>query len=168
MQWTQVKLAELPVNAVKIINEDWMLITAGNKDKYNTMTASWGALGELWNMEMAFTFIRPQRYTAEFVERENYFSLSFFGGGYKKELGICGSKSGRDIDKAQETGLTPAFDQKAPYFEEASLVLICRKVALGELGDFRFLDPHIEDHYPSKDYHHIFLGAIETVLQKTE
>lgn len=84
-----------------------MLVTAGNAEKFNMMTASWGGLGFLWNRPVAFVFIRPQRYTFDFVERNEGFTLSFFGEEYRKVLQLCGTKSGREIDKVAETKLTP-------------------------------------------------------------
>ena len=85
-------------NVFSLIDEDWMLITAGTAERCNTMTASWGGLGVLWRKNVATVYIRPQRYTFEFVEREDYFTLSFFGGDYRPQLALCGSKSGREVD----------------------------------------------------------------------
>ena len=115
---------ELNDNIFKTIGKDWTLVTAGTEDKYNTMTASWGSVGIMWNKPVAFTFIRPQRYTYEFIENNEYYTLSVYGEEYRKALTLCGTKSGRDIDKAKETGLTPVFKEKAPYFEQARLVLV--------------------------------------------
>ena len=92
----KIDIKALDGNAVSLFDDKWCLITAGNEESYNTMTASWGALGELWNKDVCFAFIRPQRYTKEFVEREEYFTLSFFGEEYKKALTFCGRNSGRD------------------------------------------------------------------------
>ena len=103
----EISIRELNGNFVKMLSEDWALLTAGKDDRFNTMTVSWGGVGELWNKDVAFLFVRPQRYTYQFIENNDYFTLSFFGGEYKKELGICGSKSGRDIDKTEATGFTP-------------------------------------------------------------
>ena len=111
-----------------MIGEQWMLVTAGTAERCNTMTASWGGLGVLWGKPVATVYIRPQRYTLEFVEREDCFTLSFFGEEYRKALALCGSKSGRDVDKVKECGFTVAGAAcGAPYFEEAGLVLVCKK-----------------------------------------
>ena len=119
---------EIRDNPFKLIGKDWMLVTAGDKSKFNTMTASWGGVGILWNKPVAFTFIRPQRYTFEFTEQGEYYTLSFFDEEYRKALNFCGTKSGRDYDKVKETGLTPVFSEDAPYFGEAKLVLVCKKL----------------------------------------
>ena len=121
-----VEIKDLQFNPFTLIDKEWMLITAGNEQKCNTMTASWGGLGELWKHYVSFIFVRPQRYTLEFIEKEDYYSLCFFDESYRKALSFCGSHSGRDYDKCKETGLTPVFDEAAPYFAEAKIVLICR------------------------------------------
>ena len=100
MSFKEINIRQIDQSAVKLINDEWALITAGSEEKWNTMTVSWGGLGELWGRDAAFIFIRPQRYTREFIEKSEFFTLSFFGGKNKKELSLCGSKSGRDIDKA--------------------------------------------------------------------
>jgi flavin reductase (DIM6/NTAB) family NADH-FMN oxidoreductase RutF len=138
-----------------------MLITAGDKDHFNTMTAAWGGLGFLWKKPAATIFIRPQRYTYEFVEKYEDFTLSFFDKKYLDVLKICGTKSGRDIDKMKETGLNPLFTAAGNvYFEEASLVIECRKVYFDDIDPERFLDPSLNKLYPVGDYHRMYIGFI--------
>lgn len=115
-------------NVFKLIGKDWMLITAGTKDSFNTMTGAWGGLGILWDKRICFCVIRPGRYTYEFVERSDLFTVSFFGEQYRDILTYCGTKSGRDVNKVAETGLTPVFGDNSVYFGEARLVLVCRKI----------------------------------------
>lgn len=162
----EVKIDSLQFNPFTKINNEWMLITAGNAEKLNTMTASWGGLGVLWNKFVSFIFIRPQRYTLEFIEQQEYYTLSFFAPEHKKTLGFCGSHSGRDIDKVQETGLTPVFDTEAPYFEQAELVFVCRKLHKQTIDPKCFIDPAIDKNYADKDYHKMFIGEIVKVLVK--
>ena len=139
MQFQEIDIREIKENAIRLIRDEWALITAGDQKKWNTMTVSWGGIGELWGKDVAMIFIRPQRYTYEFIEREDYFTMSFFEKEYKKALSLCGSKSGRDIDKAKEAGLTPLFLGSAVAIEEAKLVFICRKVAYQDLDQLGFL-----------------------------
>lgn len=153
-------------NPFTLIGSDWMLITAGTPDRFNTMTASWGGLGVLWKKQVAFCFIRPTRYTYEFIERSEHFTLSFFSRRYRSALNLCGTKSGRDVDKAAETGLTPAFGDGTVYFTQARLVLECRKLYFQDFSPARFLDSSIEELYPQKDYHRMYVGEIERVLRK--
>ena len=132
----KINIKELQGNAVSMFDDKWCLITAGTKESYNTMTASWGAMGELWNKDVCFIFIRPQRYTLEFTEREEYFTLSFFSEDYKKALAFCGRNSGRDCDKAKETGLTygPSKIVKAPIIMESPLSIECKVKQVIPLG----------------------------------
>ncbi len=163
----EISVRELKENFISAIADEWMLITAGDEKKYNTMTASWGMVGELWGSDAAVCFIRPQRYTAEFVRERDYYTLSFYGDGLKDIHKICGSKSGREVNKAAETGLTPAFDESAPYFKQARLVLVCKKLYCDKIKPEAFLDKTlIEKWYPQNDFHEIFVGKIEKVLVK--
>ena len=157
----------LDKNVFSAIGGQWMLITAGTASQCNTMTASWGGLGVIWGAPAATCYIRPQRYTKEFVDREDYFTLSFFGEEHRKALQLCGSKSGREVDKVKECGFTvQAAECGAPYFQEAELVLVCRK---------RFAQPMDPDNMPQEiktkwyqeeDYHTLYIGEIVEVLVK--
>ena len=131
---------------------------------FNTMTASWGGLGILWERKVATCYIRPTRYTFEFTERSPYFTLSFFDEKHRKKLTYCGTHSGRNTDKVREAGLTPVKEGGFVYFEEARLVLACRKLYYQDIGPERFLDPMIENMYPQKDYHRMYVGEIVKCL----
>lgn len=157
----EINIKELKENAVSLFDDRWCLITAGNEKSWNTMTASWGAMGELWNRDVCFCFIRPQRYTYEFTEREEFFTLSFFTEEYRKALAYCGRNSGRDVDKAKETGLTAKATDGSISFEEAELVLVCKKLAFQDIKPEGFVDPTIDSAcYPDKDYHRMYIGEI--------
>lgn len=168
MKFEKLNIRDVKESAVKLISDDWALVTAGTADGYNTMTVSWGGIGELWGKDTAFIFIRPQRYTLPFIEQNDRFTLCFFGGAFKKELAFCGRTSGRDTDKAKETGLTPVFDGDVTYFAEASLVLKCRKTAKYDLSPDGFLDPSVAENYTNGDYHRMFTAEIEETLLRTE
>lgn len=155
---------QLTDNPFKLIGSDWMLITAGTPESNNTMTASWGGLGILWERKVATCFIRPTRYTFEFVERSSCFTLSFFDEMYRKALTYCGTHSGRNTNKVKEAGLTPVKEGGFIYYEEARLVLACRKIYSQDIDPGRFLDPKIGDMYPQKDYHRMFIGEIVKCL----
>ncbi|UWG98946.1 flavin reductase family protein [Dehalobacter sp. DCM] len=156
-----IKPEELNENVFKLIGKDWMLITAGNKEKFNTMTASWGGLGILWNKKVCFCFIRPNRYTYEFMENENTFTLSFLEEKYREVLRFCGSNSGRDVDKIATTGITPIESiHGSVYFEEAKLVMECRKIYTQDLSPESFVEPELEKNYNGQDYHRLYIGEI--------
>jgi len=161
--FTAIKPTEITDNVFKLLDKDWMLVTAGTLEHYNTMTASWGHMGIMWNLPVAIAWIRPQRYTFEFTEQYSHFTLSFFSKEYRKALQFCGSKSGRDYDKAAETGLTPvATEGGHVFFEEARLVMECRKLYADDLKEGNFIVPELASkHYPTKDFHRFYMGEIE-------
>ncbi|NLC68454.1 MAG: flavin reductase family protein [Clostridiaceae bacterium] len=143
-----------------------MLITAGTKDNFNTMTASWGGLGVLWEENVSFCFVRPQRYTYEFLEKSDYYTLCFFDEWGREALEYCGTHSGREVDKVAGARLTPAEDNGVVYFIEARLVLICRKIYYQDIMPENFLDKEIEKFYSDKDYHRMYIGRVEKCLLK--
>lgn len=149
-------------NAIQLIGEEWMLIAAGNADHFNMMTASWGMMGFLWNKPVVTVFVRPQRYTFEFMENNAYFTLTFLGKENRKALNVCGSTSGRDVNKVEKSGLTPCFTSLGnPFFEEARLVLECKKIYTDWLKEDAFLEKRpVVESYPEKDFHKIYVGEI--------
>ena len=166
MAFREISVEQLKDNPFTLINKDWMLITAGDAEKHNTMPASWGGVGELWGNYVSTIYLRPQRYTLEFVEREEYYSLCFFGPECRQAVSLCGSKSGRDVDKDAATGLTPRFDQAAPYYEQARLVFICRKLYRQDMEESAFLDKGLLEKWYDNDLHRMFIGEIVKVLEK--
>ena len=158
---------QLNENVFSLIGDKWMLITAGTKENCNTMTASWGGLGVFWGAPTATCYIRPQRYTKEFVDREEYFTLAFFGEEYRKALALCGAKSGREVDKVKECGFTvETSPEGAPYFEQADLVLVCRKRFVQPMDPANMPEDAKEKWYPNKDYHVMYMAEIVRVLTK--
>lgn len=158
---------DLPDNFFARIGDDWMLITAENSHgEVNTMTASWGCAGILWNKPVAICFIRPQRYTYGIVEDAETLTLSFFAEGqYRDALRYCGTKSGRDGDKFAATGLTVDHAENGvPYVDEANLVLVCRKLYADDLKENCFIDPEMLKHYAARDYHRFYICEIAEVL----
>ena len=137
----KLEVKDLKDNFFEAIGKEWMLITAGTKEKFNTMTASWGGIGWLWNKPVAFVFVRPERYTYEFIEKSDYLTLSFLGEENKKIHAVCGSKSGRNTDKVKETGLKPVFTEGGNVvFEQARLSLECKKLYADGIKPECFLD----------------------------
>ncbi|BCJ94590.1 flavin reductase [Anaerocolumna cellulosilytica] len=166
-QWREISVMQLQGNPFEMISHEWMLITAEKDNKANTMTASWGGLGFMWNKNVAYITIRPQRFTKEFIDNSETFSLTFFDESYRKVLGYLGSVSGRDENKITEAGLTLVHDAATPYFEEAKTVLICRKLFAQPYTEAAFLDTSILDiNYPKKDLHTLYIGEITKVLIK--
>ncbi len=167
--FTTIKPTEITDNVFKLLDKDWMLVTAGTMEDFNTMTASWGHLGILWNLPMAIAYIRPQRHTYGFANKYGDYTLSFFTEAYRPILQFCGTRSGRDTDKIAETGLTPLETGRGNViFQEARLVLECRKVYEDDLKKKNFLDPAIaRKNYPKNDFHRFYMGEIVSVFRNT-
>lgn len=163
----KVEVKELSENFFEAIGKEWMLVTAGTKESFNTMTASWGGIGWLWNKPVAFVFVRPERYTYGFIEKGDSLTLSFLGEENKKIHAVCGSKSGREVDKVKETGLKPLFtEQGNVLFEQARLSLECKKLYAGEIDPENFLDRSlIEKWYGGSHggFHKMYVVEIENV-----
>ena len=155
---------KLDKNLISMIRDEWALISVGNKDKFNMMSASWGFFGEMWNKDCVICAIRPQRYTFEFAEQNDYFALCFLGDN-KAPHKVCGRMSGRDVDKAALTGLTPVFSDNTVYFEQSETVIICKKLYADFLHEENFCDPAPLACYEG-DYHKMYVGEIVKVLVK--
>ena len=153
-------------NPFQMIGKEWMLITAGNKTKANTMTASWGGLGVMYGKNVAYIVVRPQRYTREFIDQYDTFSLSFLDKRFREIQNYLGTVSGRDEDKIKESGLTLAFEDETPYFGEASHVLLCKKLFRQTMEETSLLEEKLNTAwYPNKDYHILYIAEIAKVLQ---
>lgn len=151
----------MELNPFTKIGKEWALVTAGNKEKVNTMTVSWGGLGVIWGKNVVYIFIRDSRYTKELIDKNEFFSVAFLSQSYKEALSFCGSHSGRDTDKFKEAGLTPAYRHSIPYPDEANLVLLCKKMAAVPITEDTFLDPQIkEKFYGDGDMHVMYVGEI--------
>lgn len=164
----EIKPTEITENPFKLIGTDWMLVTAEENDKCNMMTASWGGVGIMWNKPVAFTFIRPQRYTFGMLENGEYYSLCILEDGYKDVLKLCGTKSGRDIDKVKETGLTVEHTDGVPYFAQSKIVLICKKLYAQDLNAESLIEKSLSGNYNTEgtDWHKMYINEIVKVLVK--
>lgn len=160
MAFVEVSPKELEVNPFSKIGKQWMLVTAGTPDFFNTMTASWGGVGVMWGKPSATCYIRQSRYTKTFVDESEYFTLTVLKDGCRDALNLLGSKSGRDMDKMHESGLTPVMVEGQPTFEEAKLVLICRKACKTFIGPDDMTAENVEKWYGDRDYHTMYIGEI--------
>lgn len=166
MSFLQTNPELIKINPFSSLKKDWALVTAGNEDNLNTMTVSWGGTGVIWNKCVSFIFIRPQRYTFEFIENSDFYSVCFLEDNHKDILSFCGNKSGRDVNKIKQTGLSPIFIEEAPYFDQSKIVFICRKIYGQFIDPSYFIDNKINLEYPNKDYHKVFIGEIVKCLIK--
>lgn len=164
MNFKKFEKSDMDYNVFDNFDDGWMLVSAGTTDNYNTMTASWGGVGFIWTKPVFFLVIRKNRYTAEFLEANETFTCAYFPNEYKDALALCGSKSGRDIDKAKETGLTveavPGYD--AVTFKEAKQTFVCKKVLHQPLEESCFDDKELfKEFYTEEEPHILFIGTIE-------
>ena len=160
MSYFEISPDKIEENLIDLIGNRWMLVTAEKDGKVNTMTASWGGAGVMWGKPSAFVFIRPQRYTFEFIEGADNLTLSFFGEEQRAALKLCGSVSGRDCDKIGESGLTLAHRNGMPCFEEAELTLYCRKRYGQFLTEDSVVDEAVKSNYAAGDYHKMYICEI--------
>lgn len=169
MAFQEIAIESLSCNPFTKISKEWMLITAGDEKKSNTMTASWGGLGIMWGKNIATVYIRPQRYTKEFVDANGTFTISFLPEEYRKALNVCGTVSGKDVeDKWQEAGLHPYPVDGTVAVEEADLVLVCKTQYHQEMKPECFdVAENDEKWYPQKDYHMMYMAEIVKVLKKS-
>ena len=163
----EVDFSTLQMNPYTLFDKEWPLITAGTRERgYNTMTVSWGQTGSLWGHKESgatvVVYVRPQRYTKSFVDREELFTLSFLPEKYKKELAYLGTRSGRDGDKFAACGITPLFTDGTTAVKEARMVLVCKKLFRTTLKEEDFIDPEVvAECYPERDFHDLYIARIE-------
>lgn len=161
MSFEKIRPEDIDGNVFKMIGDDWMLVTAETEKGVNTMTASWGGMGVLWNKPVAFVFIRPQRYTFEFTESSDVMTLSFFGGEKREALKICGSLSGRDCPKIEKAGLTPyRLGDGLVTFEGAHLAVCAKKIYTDMIKPENMLCGDIMKNYPKCDFHKMYIAEI--------
>ena len=171
-QYDRIEAADLPDNVFDLIGKQWMLVTAGNKKFYNTMTASWGGFTYVWERPATIAYIRDSRYTYGFLQREESFTLSFFTEQYRGALRICGTKSGRDTDKVKEAGLTPIETPAGLMsFREARMIIECKKILVQELDYANLTEPYrakiMEESYNKESAkHQLFISEITNIWLK--
>ena len=166
-EFKEIRPEELDKNAFQLIGSDWMLITAENDKKLNTMTASWGGFGVMFGKNVVYIVLRPSRYTKEFVDNSDTFSLTFFDENFRKQLCYLGAVSGRDEDKISESKLSIKHSGDTPYFEEANTAFICKKIYAQDFKPECFIAKELDEKwFPENDYHTFYIAEIEKVLIK--
>lgn len=166
----QITPEKLDLNMIEAIGKDWMLVTSGNQQSFNMMTASWGFAGYMWGLPATAIVIRPSRYTKEFIDKTHTYTLSFFPDKYKNILSKLGSKSGRDMNKMSDSGLTPIqLPTGDMSYEEATITIACRVMYAQPLSEKGFIDTTLMPKwYPlgASDLHTLYIGEIQAIYQK--
>jgi len=147
-----------------LLDKEWALLTAGDKNKYNTMTVSWGSMGTTWGKPSVTVYVRPNRYTYEFIENSEYFSLSFYDVEYKKDLRVLGSISGRNTDKIANTNLTPEVLENGISFKEANLTIVCKKMYHQDMKIEDFPEEVINQYFKEDPVHHMYIGEVVEIM----
>lgn len=160
----------LEFNPFEKIGKEWLLITSGNKEKANAMTASWGGVGVLWGKNVAFIFVRQHRYTKEFIDNGTTFSCSFFEKKYKNDLKYFGIVSGRQENKFETSGMNLNYQDDIPFVDESNFILLCKKMAAIPITEAHFLIPEIKEKWYSgndaENPHTLYIGEITEILAR--
>ena len=155
----------MEIRPFDLFHKDWALLTAGQIDDHNSMTISWGELGTLWNKNVATVYVKPCRYTYSFMEKNDYFVLSFFDEEYSQALSLMGSKSGRDINKDELSGLTPVNYEGVTIYKEAKMTIICKKIYYNDLILENIPADAIKHHYQSEAPHRMYIGEVIKIIK---
>ncbi len=157
---------DFKADVFRIFEKDWALLTAGTIDHFNTMTIGWGGLGTLWGKPAATVYVKPIRYTHEFMEKNEYFTVSFYPDTCRRALGILGSLSGRDCDKVAKSGLTPKSLQNAVTFEQAQATLLCKKIYRQDLDTSAMPQDVAAAYYTTEAAHTMYVGEVVDVIRR--
>lgn len=166
MKLKEINLGKAEINPFKKIGSQWMLVTSGDTKSYNTMTASWGFMGVMWNKNVVTIVIRPQRYTLEFLKKNDLFTISFLNEKDKDILKFCGTNSGRDVNKAEKTGLIPFDIDGTTGFEQSEETYVCRKLYMQPLDEEHFIDKSLLSNYKDGDFHIAITAEIVKAVTK--
>ena len=147
------------INPFDKFNRQWALVTAGNEDNFNSMTISWGSMGTIWGKDIITIYIRPERYTFEFLDKNDSFTVSFYDEKYRNALNIMGTLSGRDTDKAKESGLSPVSIEDSMTYKEADETYLCKKIYMDQIDKTK-LPENLKKYYEDKKTHYIILGEV--------
>ena len=156
---------EFTTDILSVFDKKWALLTAGTKDNFNAMTISWGGAGTLWGKPVVTTYVRTSRYTHEYMDSNDYFTISFYPEDKKSILGVFGSKSGRDIDKMNYEGLTAKEAGESISFEEAELTLVCKKLFKQQLDEKNMPEDVIKSYYEGDAPHDMYIGEVVEIIK---
>ncbi len=156
---------DFQVDSFRIFDRDWALLTAGTPNRFNSMTISWGGLGTLWGKPVATVYVKPVRYTHEFMESSEFFTVGFYPEKFRRALSVLGSLSGRDGDKVSKAGLTPKMLESAVTFEEAAETLVCRKIYRQDFDISAVPKEVAETYYSVEAPHTLYIGEVTEIIR---
>lgn len=161
-----MNLKNFNLSPLYILDKKWAVLTCGEKDKYNSMTISWGGLGTLWHKPVVTIYVRPNRYTYEFMENHEYYTISFYDDAYKSDLTLLGTKSGRDINKVELTNLTPELLSNRISFKEAILTIVYKKIYSQDLNIESIPKGEVDKFYNEEPLHRMFIGEVIDIIDR--
>lgn len=156
---------EFTTDVLSVFDKKWALLTAGDSTNFNTMTISWGGLGTIWGKPVATVYVRTSRYTHDYMDSNEFFTVSFYPEDYKQILGVLGSKSGRDMDKMSGSGLTPVSAGESVTFKEAEITLVCRKIFKQQLDVANMPAEVAKTMYEGQAPHDMYIGEIVDIIR---
>jgi flavin reductase (DIM6/NTAB) family NADH-FMN oxidoreductase RutF len=156
---------EYTTDVLSVFDKKWALLTAGDSTNFNTMTISWGGLGTIWGKPVATVYVRTSRYTHDYMDSNEFFTVSFYPEEYKQILGVLGSKSGRDMDKMSGSGLTPVSAGESVTFKEAEITLVCRKIFKQQLDVANMPAEVAKTMYEGQAPHDMYIGEIVDIIR---
>ncbi len=169
MSFEKITVNNENLNPFEKIGKEWFLLTAGDENNYNTMTASWGTMGVMWHKNIFMAVVRPSRFTYSLMEDNDTFSVSMFGKDFRDVLSFCGSYSGKEGDKnekVKEMGLSMEMFDDTPAFAEAEIVLVCRKLYVQPMDKAFYLDEKLFETNGTQPLHTAFWGEIISAYKK--
>lgn len=159
-------MMEFTTDILSVFDKKWALLTAGDSNMFNTMTISWGGLGTIWGKPVATVYVRTSRYTHDFMDSNDFFTVSFYPEECRQILGVLGSKSGRDMDKINDSGLTPVKAGGSVSFAEAEVTLVCRKLFKQQLDVANMPEDVAKSMYEGQAPHDMYIGEIVDIIRK--
>lgn len=151
-------------DVLELFSKKWALVSAGKEGDYNTMTIGWGGLGTMWSRPVCSVYVKPIRYTYDYLEKYDYFTVSFYDESYKDDLMILGTKSGRDLDKVALTSLTPEFIEDSITFKEAVCTIVCKKIYYQDMIREPMLEEVVDKYYKEEEPHRMYIGEVVKII----
>lgn len=148
-----------------VFHNEWALVTAGSMENHNTMTIAWGGFGTLWRKPVCTVYVKPCRYTHSFIDKSDYFTVSFYGDEYRSALSVLGTKSGRDTDKVKEVGFTPVPAGESITFKEAKITVLCKKIYRQDMTLDAMPEEAINTYYTEEAPHTMFIGEVIDIIE---
>lgn len=148
------------INPFDKFNKEWALVTAGNKDSFNSMTISWGSMGTLWHKDIITIYIRPDRYTFDFLKNSDMFTISFYDEKYRDILTMFGRCSGRDINKVEKSGFNPVFMDDGITYSEANETIVLKKIYMEQLNKDLFNEDILSCYKDNGPAHYMIIGEV--------